>query len=63
MLPSSLYLGCIHFLVKRCRGATFEQNTVKRGCRDWELTEKYPCAGHDSDLMHSYSTFPWCNIL
>ena len=29
MLPesSSLGLACIHFLVERCSGATFEQNT------------------------------------
>lgn len=32
MLPeaSSLDLACIHFLVKRYKGATFEENTVKK---------------------------------
>lgn len=37
MLPesSSLGLACIHSLVKRCRGARFEQNTVKK--RLWRL--------------------------
>lgn len=32
ILPESSSFGpaCIHFLVERCRGATFEQNTVKK---------------------------------
>lgn len=47
----SLHLACIHFLVRRCSGATCEQNTAKRGCSDWNLTGKYLCTGQDSDLL------------
>lgn len=53
MLPESgsLYLASIRFLVRRYMGATCEQNSVKRDCRDWDLTGKYLYTEQDSDLL------------